>query len=87
MMGTYLDVAGGIGAIQGATDWDNVVPDTPFTKYARAIYVGVSGDVAVTGPSGNKIFKNVQAGSYLQLMGATVVTAAGTTATNMIVLY
>jgi len=53
----------------------------------RAIYVGVGGDISMKINGGTTLeFKNAQAGSIIPV-NATLVTAANTTATNLIALW
>ncbi|UNA00764.1 hypothetical protein ZHS_8 [Edwardsiella phage vB_EpM_ZHS] len=64
-----------------------VVNDTPFGFQARALYVGVGGNIAVTMADGSTaVFSNVPGGSVLPIR-CTLVAASGTTATNLIALY
>lgn len=65
-----------------------IVNDVAFQK-CRAIYVGGGGDISVVmgGVDGNTvIFKSVATGTILPVM-ATKVTAANTTATNLVALF
>jgi hypothetical protein len=56
---------------------------TKFTKNARILYVGVSGDLSILTPAGTSlVFKSVPVGFFY--MAASRVNAAGTTATNII---
>jgi hypothetical protein len=53
----------------------------------RAIYVGVSGHIAVQGEDGTSVtFYNAAAGSILALQAKRVL-STGTTATNLVALY
>ncbi len=61
--------------------------DSDLPAVTRALYVGVSGDLAVTMQSGETItLTNVMAGTLLPLRLARV-TATGTTAQNLVGLY
>lgn len=52
----------------------------------RAIYVGVGGDLAVTGSDGvETVFRNLSAGTWLPFR-AVVIRATGTTASDLVVL-
>ena len=53
---------------------------------ARAIYVGVAGDIVATVKGTNITFKNAVAGSTLPVE-TTQVVASGTTATDLVALY
>ena len=64
---------------------------TNFTYLARAVYVGVGGDISVEmlGADGNPlslVYKNVPSGSYL-LGRIRRVNSTGTNATNMIAVW
>lgn len=70
--------------------WDEVVNDVAFSL-CNYLYVGVAGDVtcAVTdrssGAQSNKLFKALAVGYHP--IKTTLVTAAGTTATNILAAY
>ena len=58
-----------------------------FSTTARAIYIGVAGDVVIVTPSGAPIlFKNAVAGSIIPVRCIRV-NAVNTTATNMVALF
>lgn len=65
-----------------------VVPDTDFSAPSRGIYVSGTGDVSVQmlGNDATVVFVAVPAGAILPIR-CTKVNVAGTTATNMIVLW
>lgn len=72
-----------------ASDGSAVTPSdaTALTTYARAIYVGGAGDVAVTTTAGTDLtFSGVAAGMILPVR-CSHVKATGTTATNIIALW
>jgi hypothetical protein len=72
-----------------ATEAEAIVNDAAFSEPCRAIYVGVAGDVSAKMSEGAKttvVFKNAPAGSILPV-SATIVTAANTSATNLIALF
>lgn len=63
--------------------------DTNAIRTPRALFVGVAGNVAVSGAnnsSGSVIFKGVPAGSILPIRPRLVL-STGTTATDIIALY
>lgn len=71
--------AGGVAV----TPSDTVSVDTPF----RALYVGVTGNVAVLMLGGNVLtFVAVPAGSFLPASGSRV-NATGTTASSILALW
>lgn len=89
---TILDPESIPGALQA------MVPDTSFRAVtpsdtypikggiARALYVGVTGDVSAINENGVAVvFKNVLAGNILPIVTPQV-TSAGTTATNIVAL-
>lgn len=60
---------------------------TNFTIDARAIYVGVGGNIAVVSPDGDVVtFVGVQAGSILPV-NARRVNSTNTTATSLVALW
>jgi len=70
-----------------ATDAVAIVINTPYDTPARAIFVGVGGDVSVVTRLGTTVvFKNVPSGAVLPV-ASTNVTTANTTATNLVALY
>jgi hypothetical protein len=60
---------------------------TLYTPRLRSLYVGTTGDVAVTGADGEDVtFKNVPAGAILPIR-CYKVKSTGTTASNIVGLY
>jgi hypothetical protein len=61
---------------------------TPLTKYAKALYIGVTGDVTVipVGGTTGVLFKAHPVGYFVGCQVAQVM-ATGTTATNIVALY
>lgn len=56
-------------------------------KHAAALYIGTAGDLAVTGTDGvTVVFKNVPAGTLLQIHAVTV-NSTNTTASNIVALF
>lgn len=68
-----------------ATDAVAITKDVAYKK-ARAIYVGVGGDINLTVNGSNVLFKNAVAGSIIPV-NSTKVVSTNTTATNLIALY
>lgn len=70
-----------------ATSAVAVVINTPFDDTARALFVGVGGDVSLVTLNGDTVvFKNVPSGTILPV-ACTNVTTTNTTATNLVALY
>jgi hypothetical protein len=61
-----------------------IVPGTPYNK-ARAIWVGVAGDIKCTVNGVDVVHKNVPAGCFP--VETTNVVAAGTSATDLVAWY
>lgn len=71
-----------------ARDYVAVTPNdgADLTREARALYIGVSGDVVLVSGAGNTVtFKSAPVG--VLAVGAVRVKATGTTATNIVALY
>lgn len=63
-----------------------VTPGTALGKPARAFYIGVAGNLALTMEDGTTTtFNNVPAGIFP--VGAALVASSGTTATNIVALF
>jgi hypothetical protein len=73
-------------SVAPAVDAETVVLDTPLAVPSRGIWVGGAGALDVTMVSGNrKTFVGVTAGTLMPLAVKTI-HAAGTTATNLLVV-
>lgn len=74
-------------AIADVTSASAVTPsDSATITKTRQIYVGVSGDVAVTMADGGDVtFKSMPVGFFS--IGVVKIKATGTTATNILALY
>ena len=68
-----------------ATEAVAITPGTPYAK-ARAIYVGVTGNIVLTVNGSNITFTGAVAGSVIPIYSTNVV-VSGTTATDMVALY
>lgn len=76
----------GIDYIFSAYDGEPIVPDTPFSRPCRQIYVGVGGDLKVTMESGTQLlYKNIPTPCFINIR-ATLVDSASTTCTDMLAL-
>jgi hypothetical protein len=72
-----------------ARSWVAVTPNdsTDLADMANALFVGVGGDIRITGDDGNdEVFKNVPDGFFLPCR-VTRVYSTNTTATDIIALY
>jgi hypothetical protein len=79
-MATYTDEN---SAMAPARKFEAVTPGTDFANgVCRSLYVGSTGNVVVAGVT----FTDVPAGSILPI-ATPVVTASGTTASNMVAMF
>lgn len=77
------------GLDQPGIRWFSVTPDdtNSLTAKPRCLYVGGSGDVAITNVFGDSVvLKNVPAGAFLPFRPDKVL-ATGTTATGIVAIY
>jgi len=75
--------------LAGASGGEAVTPSdsAELSKFARALYVGGTGDVALVTTDGSSLtFSSVPAGVLLPIQ-CKQVTSTGTTATNIIALW
>jgi len=73
--------------INPASGAEAIIPDTPFSKRSRAIYVGLAGNLRMQMVDGQIVtFVSVQAGSVYPFRGVNV-TATGTTAGSLVALF
>lgn len=85
-----FDTTAGASVLGPATRCFAVTPsdsvDLAFT--ARAIYVGVGGDISILTPGSSTpvVLKNTAAGTVLPV-AASRINAAGTTASSLVALY
>jgi len=73
-------------ALSAPKEWASVTPSdgSDLANYAKCLYVGVTGDIAVVDLSGNSITFTAVAGGVVHPIACKRVKATGTTATGII---